>query len=226
MPGRRDVRRDTSEGDVGGARAVVGDDVERPRLGEAVDRGTGRGDRRRGAGHRGRAGDPQDRRPRRSQGRRSMRYTWALKHRPYTLLVWWRSEGMAILTPHTLDASGHTEISSGQSKWNWRRRIAMWALVGRADRSGREDLQPAPVAARGCAGAPRRSRPGERDRRRARRRTSGDRRRRLQRRRGCDDHRRAARHRALGSGVHQSVRCTVAGPRPCAAPGRRDRTCR
>ena len=65
----------------------------------------------------------------------SMRYTWALKHRPYTLLLWWRSEGMAILTPHMLDASGHTEISSGRSKWNWRRRIAMWALIGRGDRS-------------------------------------------------------------------------------------------
>ena len=65
----------------------------------------------------------------------SMRYTWALKHRPYTVFVWWRSEGMAIYTRHVLDAPGHTEISSGQSKWNWRRRIAMWALVGRADRS-------------------------------------------------------------------------------------------
>ena len=65
----------------------------------------------------------------------SMRYTWALKHRPYTVLLWWRSEGMAIFTPHVLDASGHTEISDGGSKWNWRRRIAMWALIGRADRS-------------------------------------------------------------------------------------------
>lgn len=65
----------------------------------------------------------------------SMRYTWALKHRPYTVLLWWRSEGMAIFTPHLLDASGHTEISGGHSKRTWRRRIAMWALVGRADRS-------------------------------------------------------------------------------------------
>lgn len=65
----------------------------------------------------------------------SMRYTWALKHRPYTVVMWWRSEGMAIYTRHVLDASGHTEISNSQSKWSWRRRIAMWALVGRADRS-------------------------------------------------------------------------------------------
>jgi len=65
----------------------------------------------------------------------SMRYTWALKHRPYTLLLWWRSEGMAILTPHALGAFGHREISDGRSTWSWRRRIAMWAHVERTDRS-------------------------------------------------------------------------------------------
>lgn len=65
-----------------------------------------------------------------------MRYTWALKHRAYTVLMPWRSEGMAILTPHALDAPGHTEISDGQPMRTWRRRIAQWALVGRAtDRS-------------------------------------------------------------------------------------------
>jgi endonuclease/exonuclease/phosphatase family metal-dependent hydrolase len=65
----------------------------------------------------------------------TMRYTWALKHAPYTRLVWWRSEGMAIMTPHLLDAAGHTEVSDDQPVRNWRRRIAQWALVGRADRS-------------------------------------------------------------------------------------------
>jgi endonuclease/exonuclease/phosphatase family metal-dependent hydrolase len=65
----------------------------------------------------------------------SMRYTWALKHFPYTRAVWWCAEGMAIMTPHTLDAAGHTEVSDFRSKRNWRRRIAQWALVGRADRS-------------------------------------------------------------------------------------------
>jgi endonuclease/exonuclease/phosphatase family metal-dependent hydrolase len=65
----------------------------------------------------------------------SMRYSWALKHRPYTTLMWWRSEGMAIMTPHLLDAVGHTEISDGQPMRSWRRRIAQWGLVGRADRS-------------------------------------------------------------------------------------------
>ena len=65
----------------------------------------------------------------------SMRYSWALKHEPYTKLMWWRSEGMAIMTPHLLDAVGYTEISDGQPMRSWRRRIAQWGLVGRADRS-------------------------------------------------------------------------------------------
>ncbi len=64
-----------------------------------------------------------------------MRYTWSLKHEPYTKLMWWRSEGMAIMTPHLLDAVGHTEVSEGQPMRSWRRRIAQWGLVGRADRS-------------------------------------------------------------------------------------------
>lgn len=64
-----------------------------------------------------------------------MRYSWALKHSPYTKLMWWRAEGMAILTPHLLDAVGHTEVSDGQPTRSWRRRIAQWGLVGRADRS-------------------------------------------------------------------------------------------
>lgn len=65
----------------------------------------------------------------------SMRYSWALKHSPYTRLWRSRSEGMAIMTPHALGAPGHTEISEGQPMRSWRRRIAQWALIGRPDRS-------------------------------------------------------------------------------------------
>ena len=65
----------------------------------------------------------------------SMRYAWALKHSPYTSAMWWRSEGMAIMTPHLLDAAGHTEVSDDQPMRSWRRRIAQWALIGRPDRS-------------------------------------------------------------------------------------------
>jgi endonuclease/exonuclease/phosphatase family metal-dependent hydrolase len=64
-----------------------------------------------------------------------MRFSWSLKHEPYTKVMWWRSEGMAIMTPHLLDAVGHTEISDDQPMRSWRRRIAKWGLVGRPDRS-------------------------------------------------------------------------------------------
>jgi len=63
----------------------------------------------------------------------AMRYSWAFKHNPYTRLMASRAEGMAIMTPHTLDAAGHTEISDGRSRRSWRRRIAQWALIGRSD---------------------------------------------------------------------------------------------
>jgi endonuclease/exonuclease/phosphatase family metal-dependent hydrolase len=42
---------------------------------------------------------------------------------------------MAIMTPHLLDAVGLTEVSDDQPMRSWRRRIAQWGLVGRADRS-------------------------------------------------------------------------------------------
>jgi endonuclease/exonuclease/phosphatase family metal-dependent hydrolase len=64
-----------------------------------------------------------------------MRFSWSIKHSPSTKLIWWRSEGMAIMTPHLLDAVGHTEVSEDQPMRSWRRRIAQWGLVGRADRS-------------------------------------------------------------------------------------------
>lgn len=67
--------------------------------------------------------------------RLAMRYTWVFKHAPYSRLVWWRSEGMAIMTPHLLDAAGHCEVSDPQPKRSWRRRVAQWALISRADRS-------------------------------------------------------------------------------------------
>lgn len=63
----------------------------------------------------------------------SFRYSWARKHFPYTHLLWWRAEGLAIMTPHALDAAGHTELSNDERSWSWQRRIAQWALVGRVD---------------------------------------------------------------------------------------------
>lgn len=65
----------------------------------------------------------------------TMRYSWVLKHYPYSHLVRGRAEGMAIFTRHALAAAGHTRISDRASTLTWRRRIAQWALVGRADGS-------------------------------------------------------------------------------------------
>ncbi|HSL75202.1 MAG TPA: endonuclease/exonuclease/phosphatase family protein [Ilumatobacteraceae bacterium] len=65
----------------------------------------------------------------------SMRYSWALKHAPYTRLLPSRYEGMAIMTPHAIGAAAHSEISDDVGMRSWRRRIAQWALIGRPDRS-------------------------------------------------------------------------------------------
>jgi len=64
-----------------------------------------------------------------------MTYSWDHKHNPYTRAMWWRAEGMAILTPHLLDAAGHREISDRQPMRSWRRRIVQWARVRRPDRA-------------------------------------------------------------------------------------------
>lgn len=64
-----------------------------------------------------------------------MRFTWALKHYPLTPLFRWAAEGLAILTPHALDAAGHIEISANRSKWTYKRRIMQFCLVGRPDTS-------------------------------------------------------------------------------------------
>ncbi len=64
-----------------------------------------------------------------------MRFSWDHKHNPYTRAMWWRAEGMAILTPHLLDAAGQREISDRQPMRSWRRRIVQWARVRRPDRT-------------------------------------------------------------------------------------------
>ncbi len=64
----------------------------------------------------------------------SVHVSWARKHYPYTFLIWWRAEGMAILTRHTLERADSIEISMRMARrWDWRRRIAQWAVVRRGD---------------------------------------------------------------------------------------------
>ena len=66
--------------------------------------------------------------------RTSMRFTWARKHFPYTRLAPRLAEGLAIMTPHSLGASDHAEISKG-ARPSWKRRIAQWGVVARPDGS-------------------------------------------------------------------------------------------
>lgn len=63
------------------------------------------------------------------------RFAWARKHYPYSRAMYRWAEGLAIMTPHTLAAAGHAELTSRQSHNSWRRRIAQWGLIGRSDGS-------------------------------------------------------------------------------------------
>jgi endonuclease/exonuclease/phosphatase family metal-dependent hydrolase len=68
---------------------------------------------------------------RRLAGRLGFHWYWVLKHYPYTPLLWWRAEGMAVLSPHELADRFHGEVSVGQSVWTFRRRIRLAVTVHR-----------------------------------------------------------------------------------------------
>jgi len=74
---------------------------------------------------------------RRSQARALARHLgwqhrWARKHYPYSPLIWWRAEGLAILTPHHMSDVRRRSISPGVSTWTHRHRIVVAATIGRA----------------------------------------------------------------------------------------------
>ena len=58
---------------------------------------------------------------------------WTRKHYPYSPLVWWRAEGLAIITPHAVSELISISISPGVSTWTYRHRVAMAATVSRAE---------------------------------------------------------------------------------------------
>lgn len=64
-----------------------------------------------------------------------MQYHWALKHYPWTPLLKSKGEGVAILTPHTLSATGSASLTPTHSHWSYKRRIVGWGLVARPDHS-------------------------------------------------------------------------------------------
>ena len=74
------------------------------------------------------------RRQARSLARRlGWRVIWTRKHHPYSPAVWWRTEGLAILTPHDVGDMVSASISPGVSTWTYHHRVAMAATVRRAD---------------------------------------------------------------------------------------------
>ena len=59
------------------------------------------------------------------------RALWTRKHHPYTPLVWWRTEGLALLTPHGVGEMISASISPRVSTWTHRHRVVMAATVTR-----------------------------------------------------------------------------------------------
>lgn len=59
--------------------------------------------------------------------------TWARKHFPYTPLLWWRAEGLAILTPWALSQRMRSTITPGVSTWIYKHRIVAAVTVTRRD---------------------------------------------------------------------------------------------
>ncbi len=73
---------------------------------------------------------------RRSQLRRLAKHlgwhsVWTRKHYPYSPLLWWRAEGIAILSPWAVSARMRTTISPGVSTWVYKHRVLLVATVTR-----------------------------------------------------------------------------------------------
>ena len=60
-------------------------------------------------------------------------YAWARKHYPYSPLVWWRAEGIGIVSPWQVSARMRTTISPGVSTWVFKHRVLVAATVTRRD---------------------------------------------------------------------------------------------
>jgi endonuclease/exonuclease/phosphatase family metal-dependent hydrolase len=58
-------------------------------------------------------------------------HRWGRKHYPYSHAVWWRAEGLAIMSPHRLTGFHHQSISPGVHPWTWRHRVLLAADVER-----------------------------------------------------------------------------------------------
>lgn len=56
---------------------------------------------------------------------------WGRKHYPYGHALWWRAEGLSIMSPHRLSATARQSISPGVHIYTWRHRILLAADVER-----------------------------------------------------------------------------------------------
>jgi endonuclease/exonuclease/phosphatase family metal-dependent hydrolase len=59
------------------------------------------------------------------------RAIWTRKHYPFSPVVWWRAEGLAMLTPHSVDELITVSLSPGVSTWTFKHRVAMAVTVSR-----------------------------------------------------------------------------------------------
>lgn len=71
------------------------------------------------------------RQARRIAGRLGWHAKWVFKHNPYTVLMWWRAEGLAIIAPWPLDDVCHATLSVEERRRSFRRRVAIGATVRR-----------------------------------------------------------------------------------------------
>jgi endonuclease/exonuclease/phosphatase family metal-dependent hydrolase len=75
----------------------------------------------------------QRRQARRLAKRLGWQHRWVRKHHPYSPLVWWRTEGIAVLSPWPLSHVVRTTISHGASTWTYRHRVLLATTVTRPD---------------------------------------------------------------------------------------------
>jgi endonuclease/exonuclease/phosphatase family metal-dependent hydrolase len=71
----------------------------------------------------------QHRQARQLAHRLEWRALWTRKHHPYSPFVWWRTEGLAVLTPHDVADRVSASISPGVTTWTYRHRVMMAVTV-------------------------------------------------------------------------------------------------
>jgi endonuclease/exonuclease/phosphatase family metal-dependent hydrolase len=60
-------------------------------------------------------------------------HEWVFKHNAWTFLMWWRAEGLALLSPTPLSGVWRTCLTPDISRRSYRRRVAIAGTMHRAD---------------------------------------------------------------------------------------------